>query len=86
MYACVQIVQVLYQIKIAASQGVVTSAYAYKHLQPGSQNGHRVTKHFSYRSRSQVYDSHESRSLAKWVGLEVVVKIMQAVTGHRRIF
>ena len=27
-----------------------------------------------------------SHSLAKWVGLGVVVKITQAVTGHGRIF
>ena len=34
------------QLNTVKDQGVVTTAYVYNHLQPGSQNGHRVTKHF----------------------------------------
>ena len=66
-----------------------TTAYTYNHLRPRSQNSQRVTKHFSDRSHGHVHlinDGHRSRSLDKWVGLGVVVKIMRAVTGHGRIF
>ena len=78
---------VVYQgVAYAYNHGVTKRSQGHKHYIPNLPQNSLDLHHFSFRSRGHVHFICRSHSLAKWVGLGVAVKNMQAVTGHGRIF